>query len=261
MKIPYWHVDAFTSERFRGNPAGVCLLGEPLEDATMRAIAAENRHSETAFLVPSEGAWRIRWFTPTVEVDLCGHATLAAGFVVCELVEPGRVRIELESASGPLSVTRQEDHWVLDFPSRPPSPVGGDERGFVAEALGVAPEAVLAARDAVAVLAGEQDVRRLLPDFERIARLPRFALTVTAPGTSDDYVYRFFAPAQGVPEDPATGSAQSSLVPYWAERLGRSRLASRQLSTRGAEFRCEDRGPRVAIGGRAVLYLAGSIHL
>jgi PhzF family phenazine biosynthesis protein len=261
VKIPYWHVDAFTSERFRGNPAGVCLLHEPLAEATMRAIAAENRHSETAFLIPSERAWRIRWFTPTVEVDLCGHATLAAGFVVCDLVEPGRTRIELESASGPLAVAREEDRWVLDFPSRPPTPVGGEELALVAEALGATPESVLAARDAVAVLGAEEDVRRLAPDLERIARVPRFALTVTAPGTGDDYVYRFFAPAQGVPEDPATGSAQSSLVPYWAGRLGRTRLASRQLSARGAEFLCEDRGPRVAIGGRAVLYLAGSIHL
>jgi PhzF family phenazine biosynthesis protein len=261
MRIPYWHVDAFTSERFHGNAAGVCLLAEPLDDATMLAIAAENRHSETAFLAPSEATWRIRWFTPKVEVDLCGHATLAAGFVVCELVEPGRERIELESASGPLSVAREDDRWVLDFPTRPPIPVESEEAGRVAQAIGVAPEAVLAARDAVAVLRGEEDVRRLAPDLERIARLPRFALTVTAPGTGDDYVYRFFAPAQGVPEDPATGSAQSSLVPYWAGRLGRTRLASRQLSARGAEFLCEDRGPRVAIGGRAVLYLAGSIHL
>jgi len=262
MRIPYFHVDAFTAERFRGNAAGVCLLDRPLDEATMLAVAAENRHPETAFLVGRDGEYSIRWFTPTVEVDLCGHATLAAGLVVCERVEPGRERVTFASASGRLTVERRGELYVLDFPARRPSPVGAAEKAAVAAALGVEPIEVLGARDAVAVVAAADEVRRASPDLERVAALPRFALSVTArDGEDADYVYRFFAPAQGVPEDPATGSTQSTLAPYWSERLGRASLRSRQLSARGAEFTTTVAGDRVEIGGRGVLYLEGLIEL
>lgn len=261
MRIPYFHVDAFTAERFHGNAAGVCLLDQPLDEATMLAIAAENRHSETAFLVGRDGEYAIRWFTPTVEVDLCGHATLAAGLVICERVELGRERVALASASGRLDVERRGDLYVLDFPARPPAPVDAVEHAAVAAALGREPVEVRAARDAVAVLASADDVRRVAPDLAGVAALPRFALTVTAPGDEEDYVYRFFAPAQGVPEDPATGSAQSTLAPYWSARLGRASLRSRQLSARGAEFATTVAGDRVEIGGRGVIYLEGLIEI
>ncbi len=261
LRIPYFHLDAFAADGLRGNPAGVCPLERWLDESAMQAIAAENNLSETAFFVGGNGEYDLRWFTPTVEVDLCGHATVASAAVVCERLEPGRDRVRFGSASGPLVVERRGDLYVLDFPARPPEPVAASEAAAVAEALGARPEVVLAARDALAVFASEDDVRRLAPDLARVAALDRFAVIATAPGREVDFVSRFFAPAKGVPEDPVTGSSHTTLVPYWSRRLGRRELRARQLSRRGGELVCADRGARVEIGGRAAFYLEGTITI
>lgn len=259
MRLPIYQIDAFTDRIFGGNPAAVVPLESWLPDATMQAIAAENNLAETAFFVRDGARYDLRWFTPTVEVDLCGHATLAAGYLILTRLSPGADRVDFMTRSGKLSVTRVGEHFALDFPSRPPEPVASGKA--VAEALGAAPVELLAARDYLAVFEHEDQVRALRPDMEKVAALDRFAVIATAPGTSCDFVSRFFAPAQGVPEDPVTGSAHCTLIPYWAKRLGRSKLHARQISARVGELFCEDLGPRVSIGGRAALYLEGVIHV
>jgi PhzF family phenazine biosynthesis protein len=260
MKVPIYQVDAFSDRVFSGNPAAVCPLDRWLPDGTMQEIAAENNLSETAFYVGRGGSYQIRWFTPKVEVDLCGHATLASAYVVLRLRETALQRVTFQSQSGPLPVTREGDLFVLDFPSRPPRPVPGDE--VLTAALGRRPKELLVAADAVAVYETEEDVRTLRPDFARLAALPYFAVCVTAPGASDaHFVSRFFAPAQGIDEDPVTGRAHCELVPYWAARLGLTRLHARQVSPRGGELFCELKGDRVALGGRAALYLEGTIDV
>lgn len=258
MRLPIYQIDAFTSRVFAGNPAAVVPLESWLPDAVMQSIAAENNLAETAFFVPNGDGYALRWFTPTVEVDLCGHATLASAHLVFSKLAPGRERVDFETRSGRLTVTRDGDVLALDFPSRPPTPC---DASSVADALGKAPSAVLGARDYLAVFADEDDVRDLRPDMGKIAALDRFAVIATAPGKSCDFVSRFFAPAQGVPEDPVTGSAHCTLIPYWAQRLGKRKLTARQISARGGELLCEDRGDRVTIAGRAALYLEGTIHV
>ena len=258
-RIPYLHLDAFVGDGLRGNPAGVCPLERWLDDAVMQAIAAENGLSETAFFVGADGTYDLRWFTPTVEVDLCGHATLASAAVVCERLEPGRERATFRTKSGALPVERRGDVYVLDFPARAPTPVTARESEAVAEALGVRPFEVLAARDALAVLGSEEEVRALAPDLTKVAAIERFAVIATAPGREVDFVSRFFAPRQGVPEDPVTGSAHSTLIPYWSDRLAREDLVARQISARGGELRCRARGERVEIGGKLRLHLEGTI--
>jgi PhzF family phenazine biosynthesis protein len=257
VRLSLYQVDAFTSRVFGGNPAAVVPLDSWLPDATLQAIALENNLSETAFFVREKAGWHLRWFTPTQEVDLCGHATLGAAYVLFHHVQPGLERVEFASRSGPLVVTREGDWLVLDFPSRPPQPVA-PPLGLI-EALGAKPTEVLTSRDVVAVFDTEAQVRALRPDMARVAALDTFAVTVTAPGTDVDFVSRFFAPRAGVPEDPVTGSAHCSLVPYWSRRLGKTRLTARQVSARGGELRCEDRNERVSIAGQAVLYLVGHI--
>lgn len=257
MRLSLYQVDAFTSRVFGGNPAAVVPLESWLPDATLQAIALENNLSETAFFVREPQGWHLRWFTPMQEVDLCGHATVAAAFVLFNHVQPGLERVEFASRSGPLVVTREGGWLVLDFPSRPPRPVAAPP-GLI-EALGARPSEVLTSRDVVAVFDTEAQVRALRPDMARVAALDTFAVTVTAPGTDVDFVSRFFAPRAGVPEDPVTGSAHCSLIPYWSKRLGKTRLTARQVSARVGELRCEDRNERVHIAGQAVLYLTGSI--
>jgi PhzF family phenazine biosynthesis protein len=259
MKIPLYQIDAFTSRVFGGNPAAVCPLPHWLDDATMQAIASENNLSETAFFVASGGEYDIRWFTPATEVDLCGHATLASGWVVLERLEPARKEVTFRSKSGPLTVSRDADLLALDFPARPPGPTEVSEE--LAAALGRRPQEAGGARDVMAVYETEEDVRALRPDMGRLAALPTFAVIVTAPGREADFVSRFFAPRQGIAEDPVTGSAHCTLVPYWARRLGRSRLRAQQVSARGGELLCEDRGERVRIAGRAARYLEGMIDI
>jgi PhzF family phenazine biosynthesis protein len=258
MRIPIYQLDAFTGRVFHGNPAAVCPLAAWLPDATMQGIAAENNLSETAFFV-DKGGYEIRWFTPQQEVDLCGHATLASGHVVLNLLKPGLASVKFKSKSGPLKVERAGDLLALDFPTRAPSRCPAP-RGL-AEALGKAPTQTFVSRDVLAVFESEDEVRAMKPDFERLSKVNTFAVIATAPGKEADFVSRFFAPGAGIAEDPVTGSAHCTLIPYWAKRLGKKRLHALQVSPRGGELFCELRGERVAIAGRAVLYLEGTIEV
>jgi PhzF family phenazine biosynthesis protein len=265
MDVPLYQVDAFTSRRFAGNPAAICPLGSWLPDAVMQAIAAENNLSETAFFVPRGSEFDLRWFTPAVEVDLCGHATLATGFVVLTKLEPQRQRAVFHTRSGALTVERDGERLAMDFPAQPPLPV--DPPAGLTEALGARPTAVLCALGTflVAVFDSAAQVRALAPDFAAVARLDYFGVSVTAPGGGDDsdvdFVSRFFAPARGIPEDPVTGSAHCRLVPYWAARLGKTELRARQVSARGGELALRLDGERVRLTGDAVLVLSGTLHL
>jgi PhzF family phenazine biosynthesis protein len=260
MKLRLFQIDAFARRIFSGNPAAVVPLERWLDDATLQAIATENNLSETAFLVGSRGEYHIRWMTPAAEVDLCGHATLASAWVVFHALEPGRTEVTFRSQSGPLRVAAEGDRLALDFPSRPPEPTAV-AASALGEALGREPVAVLESRDLMAVYDREGDVRALLPDMARVAAFDCTGVIATAPGTDCDFVSRFFAPAVGIPEDPVTGSAHCTLVPYWSKRLGRASLFARQVSARGGELWCEDRGERVRIAGHAAPYLEGTIEV
>ncbi len=262
MRIPLYQVDAFTSRPFAGNPAAVCPLEQWLGDATLQAIAAENNLAETAFYVAEDDDFHLRWFTPAVEVDLCGHATLATAWVIFNRFDWPLEAIDFRTRAGTLTVSRDGDRLAMDFPSRPPSPAANIDA--VAAALGARPKDVLAARDAVAVFGSEAELRALRPDIAKIAALEQFALIVTAPGatgTNTDFVSRFFAPKAGVNEDPVTGSAHSTLIPFWAGRLGKNKLFARQVSARGGELWCELRGDRVIIAGHCAPVLEGTITL
>jgi PhzF family phenazine biosynthesis protein len=260
MRIPLYQVDAFADRPFAGNPAAVCPLDAWLPEERMQAIAAENNLSETAYFVPEGDGFRLRWFTPAVEIDLCGHATLASAYVLYRHLGYARERVRFETMkAGALTVTPDGDRFALDFPSRPPGPV--DTPPGFAEALGAQPSAVMAARDYLAIFDDEAQVRALAPDMAALARLDKFAVIVTAPGKDCDFVSRFFAPAKGVPEDPVTGSAHCTLIPYWAERLGKTTMRARQLSARGGTVHCVHRGDRVTIAGHAALFMKGEILL
>ena len=259
MRLPLYQVDAFAGRVFAGNPAAVSPLERWLDDATLQAIAAENYLSETAFILREGDDWGIRWFTPAQEIDLCGHATLASGFVVFHHLDPMAPAVVFGSKSGPLGVLRDGDRLSLDFPARPP--VACPRPAALDRALGRAAREVLRARDYLAVFDREEDVRALAPAMEHVAALDSLGLIATAPGREADFVSRFFAPRAGVPEDPVTGSAHCTLIPYWSARLGRRKLHALQLSRRGGELWCEDRGERVSIGGRAVRYLEGTIEV
>ena len=259
MQLDIYQVDAFASQVFKGNPAAVVPLDDWLDEATMQAIAQENNLSETAFIVAGEGGWTIRWFTPTDEVDLCGHATLAAAHVIRGHLSPGLERIRLHSPrSGPLSVRCMEDRLELDFPTQELQAV--DVGPALVRALGVEPLEAYRSLYAMVVLEDEEAVRRCTPNLVLLEQIDR-AFVVTAPGEECDFVSRFFGPGYGVPEDPVTGSAHCMLTPYWSRRLGRPRLLARQLSRRGGELVCEDRGERTAISGQTVEYLRGTITL
>jgi PhzF family phenazine biosynthesis protein len=259
MDIPVYQVDAFASELFRGNPAAVCPLETWLPDHVMQAIAAENNLAETAFFCRENGRYRLRWFTPESEIDLCGHATLASAYVVFEHLNSSLSEVAFDTRSGELVVKRRRSLLELDLPSRPLTPI--ETPPGLAEALGGNPIWVGKSRDWVAVFETEDQVKNLKPDLGALAKLPIFAVAVTAPGHDVDFVSRFFAPAEGVPEDPVTGSAHCNLVPYWAERLGKTLLRARQVSRRGGDLECELAGDRVLLRGGAVLYLTGTIHL
>ncbi len=260
MKIPIYQVDAFTLGPFSGNPAAVCSLDAWLDDATMQNIAAENNLAETAFIVAREEGYDLRWFTPTIEVDLCGHATLAAGYVVLNHLQPDLDSVSFETLSGTLIVTRDGERLSMDFPARAPTPVPVSK--VLSEALGQAPSEVHLSRDILAVYDDEACVRSLSPDQARLLALDEgLGVIVTAKGDTVDFVSRFFVPKGGIAEDPVTGSAHCTLVPYWAERLGKSQLIAHQVSPRGGELHCEHRGDRVIMSGQCVLFLTGSIHL
>jgi len=259
VKIPLYQVDAFASRVFTGNPAAVCPLQAWLPDAQLQQIAAENNLSNTAFFVPDGDAYQLRWFTPAVEVELCGHATLASAYVIFKELGVQSSQICFRTKSGELTVQRQGDRLALDFPSRPPDAC--EVHPDLLRAIGGQPEKVLAARDYLVIYPSEAELRALKPNMELLATMDRFAVIATAPGAQYDFVSRFFAPAKGVPEDPVTGSAHCTLIPYWATRLGKRQLHAYQASARGGELWCEDCGPRVRIAGHAVLFLRGTISL
>jgi len=260
MQLPIYQIDAFASRVFAGNPAAVCPLPEWLPDATMQAIALENNLSETAYFCREPDGYRIRWFTPAVEVPLCGHATLASGFLLLTRFLPAAESVDFASRSGPLSVTRNGDLFTRDFPVQRPEPAPLPD-GLL-DAIGIAPSETLRAGGRVmAVYESATQIRTLAPDMAAVARLAPGGLLVTAPGDEHDFVSRFFAPSKGIPEDPVTGSTHTILTPYWAERLGRKSLKAAQLSARGGELECTLRGDRVGIAGRAVLYMEGTITI
>jgi len=260
MKLPIYQIDAFASDVFRGNPAAIVPLEQWLEDATMQAIASENNLAETAFFVREPSGWRIRWFTPALEIDLCGHATLASGWLLMEHLKTVSGSVTFASASGPLTVTQADaGRLQLEFPSRPGTPL--EPAPALLEGLGARPLETLKARDVMAVFGSEDELLALRPNFDRLADLDTIGIIATAPGRDVDFVSRFFAPRAGINEDPVTGSAHCTLIPYWAKRLGRSSLRARQVSPRGGDLWCALQGERVLIGGHAVLYLEGSIEV
>lgn len=263
MKLPLWQVDAFAAERFRGNPAAIVPLESWLPDSALQAIAAENNLAETAYLVPRGEDYEIRWFTPALEVPLCGHATLASAWVVLNRLEAGRDAVTFHSKSGPLTVRREGARLSMDFPAVAVEPAKPWPE--LTAALGAAPRELHKGYQWLAVYDTEAAVRALKPDFGALGKLDLHGIIVTARGGDCDFVSRFFAPAAGIDEDPVTGSAHCRLVPYWAQRLGRTAFFARQVSARGGELWCELRGEaggqRVVMAGHVAPYLEGTIEI
>lgn len=259
MKLPIFQIDAFAEARFQGNPAAVCPLEEWLPDDILQSIAEENNLAETAFYVANDGLYELRWFTPAKEVDLCGHATLAAAHVILESTSPAGARVTFESRSGPLHVFRENDLLTLDFPAQ--AGIACAVPAGMVEALGASPNACYRAMDYMAVFENEEEIAALTPDFRLLSALDLRGVIVTAPGGTSDFVSRFFAPNYGIDEDPVTGSAHCTLAPYWAERLGKRVLSARQLSKRTGELRCRVDGNRVFISGGSVTFMSGTIEI
>jgi PhzF family phenazine biosynthesis protein len=260
MKIKLYQIDAFTDRIFGGNPASVCPLNHWLPDDTMQRIAMENNQAETAFFVRERNRFHIRWFTPALEVDLCGHGTLASAYVLFYLEDFAGPVVEFDSRSGLLRVTKENDLLTLDFPADPPLKVSPPED--LITALGSWPVDIYKGKsDYLLVYASAEEIESIKPDMRLLAQVPARGIIVTAPGMDVDFVSRFFAPQSGIPEDPVTGSAHTTLTPYWAARLGQSRLNARQLSRRGGRLQCALDGERVKISGQAVAYMAGEIQL
>jgi PhzF family phenazine biosynthesis protein len=257
MELPIFQVDAFASRQFAGNPAAVVPLQQWLPDGVLQAIAAENNLAETAFFVPHGETFHLRWFTPLAEVDLCGHATLASAFVLFAELGYGEAEVRFDTLSGRLTVKRSGARLVMDFPATPAHPVAVSKE--LIHAVGAKPKEILQSRDIVFVYEDPNDVARLQPHMEALTELVPFGLIATAPGSDCDFVSRFFAPAKGVPEDPVTGSAHCTLVPYWAQRLGKNDFFARQISRRGGEIWCGLDGDRVRLEGDAAFYLRGTI--
>ena len=263
MPLNLFHVDAFTDQRFRGNPAAVCPLDRWLDDEALRAVAAENSLSETAYFVRQHDHYHLRWFTPKSEVNLCGHATLASAFVLFTKLEPERDIIRFATRSGMLTVRRHGDRLSMDFPALPPWPSANPPAELL-EGLGPIPTmtSVLQVKDNYFVVyESEDDVRAVSPNFAVLETLHPAGVAITAPGKHADFVSRYFAPSYGIPEDPVTGSTHCSLMPYWAERLGKESLHAQQVSERGGELWCELAGDRVIIKGKAVLTLQGTLMI
>ncbi|MFT3783183.1 MAG: PhzF family phenazine biosynthesis protein [Nibricoccus sp.] len=267
MKLPFYWIDAFTDRVFSGNPAGVVPLAEWLPDAVMQKIAFENGLAETAFFVPiGANEFHLRWFTPAIEVDLCGHATLATAHVLFNELGTSGKSIMFNSRSGPLHATTVESGMVeLNFPTRPANTAATEPLGSsVSSALGLAPRELLQVNGLDHFLACFEEaktVRSLTPDYAALARMGDVRVIATAPGGGCDFVSRFFAPGAGIPEDPVTGSAHCTLVPYWAKRLGKTKLHARQISARGGELFCELKGERVHMAGHSVCYLRGDLSV
>jgi PhzF family phenazine biosynthesis protein len=260
MKLRLFQVDAFTDRVFRGNPAAVCPLETWLPDELMQQIAMENNLAETAFFVKKEHRYEIRWFTPKVEVDLCGHATLATAFVIFKYEDFQDTVIEFDSRSGMLLATRDQDFITLDFPSDPPIEVSA--QGGISEALKLEPNEVYRGKsDYMLTYSSAAEIEGLKPDMRILSEISCRGIIVTAPGDNCDFVSRFFAPQSGIDEDPVTGSAHTTLAPYWAARLGRSELTAQQLSARRGWLKCRVAGDRVEISGQARSYMSGEISL
>jgi PhzF family phenazine biosynthesis protein len=261
MRTPIYQVDAFATGLFGGNPAAVMPMKSFPPDALMQSIAGENNLAETAFFIPEGRDYRLRWFTPTVEVPLCGHATLASAAVVMERLDVDRQEVTFYSASGPLRVRRQGTGYVMDFPVRLFEPTAAPSG--LAAALGATPvEVYVNAFNYMVILDEARALRALQPDLASIAGLDRSGVIVTAPGEGAyDFLSRYFAPAKGIPEDPVTGSAHCMLAPYWSKRLGKTDLRAFQASRRGGAVGCRLRGDRVELEGGCVFYLEGSAEI
>jgi predicted PhzF superfamily epimerase YddE/YHI9 len=260
MRLPLYQIDAFTGRLFSGNPAAVCPLAEWLPAEKMQAIAAENNLSETAFFVRRDKEnYDLRWFTPAREVDLCGHATLASGFVILTLLTPEIDSASFHTRSGVLTVARQGKLFAMDLPAWPARPCSPPQA--LLKGLGRNPKQTLTSNYFLTVFDSVEEVRSLKPDFDEILKLGDTCVIATAPGEEVDFISRFFAPAFGILEDPVTGSAHCVLTPYWSARLGKKELTARQISARGGELFCTDMGKRVIIAGQAVMYLEGKISI
>ena len=265
MKLPIYQVDAFTNHLFGGNPAAVCPLQQWLDPQIMQNIAAENNLAETAFFVSKGEEFEIRWFTPAIEIDICGHATLASAHVIFHYLAFKGEIIKFQSRVGELRVTRTRDLLTLDFPATPPKPMT-EIPHRLAEALNAAPpRAVYRSRDLLALFDKEEDIVSIAPNFDLLLEVLTsqdcLGMIVTAPGNQADFVSRFFAPPAGINEDPVTGSAHTTLTPFWAERLDKESLHAFQLSKRKGELFCQLSGDRVLMSGKAVTYLKGEIEI
>ena len=259
MKLPIYQVDAFTSEVFGGNPAAVCPLEYWIDDAKMQAIAAENNLSETAFFAKEGDHYKLRWFTPACEVNLCGHATLASGFVYMNELEPGQSSVQFQTRSGRLIVRREDELLAMELPALPPWRAPGTPANLQ-HGLDSAPRALWQVQDNYfAIYETEDEIRTVKPNSALLEKLHPFGVCITAPGNNSDFVSRYFAPSYGIKEDPVTGSTHCSLTPYWSQRLNKQKLHAFQVSTRRGELWCEMAGDRVVVRGKAVLYLQGSI--
>jgi predicted PhzF superfamily epimerase YddE/YHI9 len=255
-----YQVDAFSDRLFHGNPAAVIPLEKWIDDELMQKIAMENNLAETAFFVKNKNVYDIRWFTPLLEINLCGHATLASAFVLFNFLGYDKPVINFHCKSGPLNVTRDSEMLYLDFPSWPPEKINVFSTELIAsfgnpEILGVYKN-----RDYVVELVNEEAVRKCDPDFTLMKKAGGLVM-ITAPGKEVDFVSRFFAPSAGIDEDPVTGSAHSQLIPFWSYKLGKNKMNAKQLSKRGGDIYCEQKGERVIMGGKCVFYMEGEIEL
>lgn len=259
MELTLYQIDAFASKLFEGNPAAVCPLDEWLPDEVMLSIAEENNLSETAFFVPTGSSFHIRWFTPEGEVDLCGHATLATAYVLFDILGYKGDRLEFDSKSGILTVTKANEWLVMDFPAQPPVPC--DIPKEIIKAFDIEPVECLKSEDFIVVFECENDIEMANPAFEQLKKLDLRGVIITAKSSRYDFVARFFAPKYGIPEDPVTGSAYTQLAPYWSSRIGSKRFNVKQLSSRGGELTCEIVDDRVLISGKAIKYFEGIIKI
>ncbi len=257
MELDLYQIDAFANRPFEGNPAAVIPLKAWVPDNIMQSIAEENNLSETAFFVPTENGFHIRWFTPSTEVDLCGHATLAAAYVLFNILEYNRDKIEFESKSGSLNVSQDDDWIAMDFPAQPPATCNVPDE--ITKAFGKTPIECLRSEDYIVVFDSESEVKSINPDIDCLKRLDLRGVIITARSKQYDFVSRFFAPKYGIDEDPVTGSAHTQLIPYWAQKLYKTKMRARQVSSRGGELICELQNDRVLISGKAIKFLEGKI--